>query len=543
MANIDLSTLPFNIEILHLTAADIGKLKPTSSLFIFDNTSNFHPEGLFSTEIYGLVGSEYRNRSFSYIDTRVEVLHPIFYYLIQKTVPWYDLILSGKEYALWNPLTKGFDKSNMVDGKTGYSYFMEHVDELTLPQTDSTAREFNIKLYHKLIKDQSYRLRYLLVLPAGMRDYTIDQNGRPQEDEINALYRKVLMQSNLIDASLNKNNIASVDSIRYSIQNLVMDIFSYIKSLLEGKSKMISGKWLTRKTFNSTRNVASANIEKVTNLNDANRLKYNETAVGLEQFLRLLMPKTIYEIKSGFLSQVFSVNSEIATLTNVKTLKKETLALTEIVKDYDTWMSPDGLEKVLANYGNHATRHKVITLNKGKHYLGLIYNDGKHYKLLQDIDEVPEGWDRSHVQPLTVTELLYAAVYRNDGKIPAFVTRYPISSYGSIYPCYLKLRTTTESKELVLLDEAWQPSEDIARAFPNRGIDFFNTVATHPTHNSRLGLDFDGDTLSVQAVLSDEAMAEVKAKLDSKGYYIDTSNKFMFSLSNDTLSTTLAYMT
>ena len=44
-------------------------------------------------------------------------------------------------------------------------------------------------------------------------------------------------------------------------------------------------------------------------------------------------------------------------------------------------------------------------------------------------------------------------------------------------------------------------------------------------------------------VLSEEAQAEIKAKLDSKAYYISTENKFMFSMSNDTLNTTLAYMT
>jgi hypothetical protein len=543
MANTDLSTLPFNIEVLYLTATDVTKLKPITSLFIFDNTNNFHPEGLFSTEIFGLVGSEYRNRSFSYIDVRVDVLHPIFYYLITKTVAWYDNILSGKEYAVWNPKTKEFEKSNLVEGKTGYSFFMEHVEELHLEPTESTAREFNIKLYHKLVAEKKYMMRYLLVLPAGMRDYSMDKNGRPQEDEINALYRKVIMQSNLIDASMNKNNVSSVDSIRYSIQNLIQDIFVYIKSLLEGKNKLIAGKWLTRKTFNSTRNVASANIEKVTSLNDSNRLKYNETAVGLHQFLRVLMPKTIYDIKSGFLTQVFSPNSEIATLTNAKTYKKETIALTEIVKDYDTWMSPDGIEKVMANYGNLETRHDVITLNKGKHYLGLLYNDGKYYKLLQDIDEVPPGFDKSKVYPLTVTELLYLSVYHNDGKIPGFVTRYPISSYGSVYPCFIKLRTTSEVQELILLDDMWQATDTVAKAFPMRGKDFFNTMTAHSTHNERLTLDFDGDVISLQAVLSDEAQAEIRAKLNSKSYYISNQNKFMFSLSNDTLNTTLAYMT
>ncbi len=142
-----------------------------------------------------------------------------------------------------------------------------------------------------------------------------------------------------------------------------------------------------------------------------------------------------------------------------------------------------------------------------------------------------------------MTELLYMSVYELDGEIPAFITRYPIAAFGSIYPSLLRLKTTSVSLVLHEYDENWQLKEKPALSFPIRGKDFYNTTSVHPSHTSRLTLDFDGDTLSVQAVLSDNAIEEVKNYLKSPQYYFDANGKLNFSIENTTLNSTLAYMT
>jgi len=538
------SKLPFNIELLTIDKDVLNRIGKVNSMSIFTNeTNSFHPEGLFSTEIFGLVGSEYRNRAFGYIDLKCHVLHPLIYDVIIRSVAWYDEILSGKTYAVWNKVTKAFDKSNQLEGETGYDFFFSHIIELKLASTESSKRDFNIRLFNKSISEESYKMSSLVVMPAGLRDYIIDKSGKPSEDEINPLYRKIFIQTTLIEPNLYKVHPEYLKGLRYTIQKNLLELYEYIKSLLEGKNKLILGKWLTRKTFNSTRNVASSNIEKVKSINDPNRLKYNEAAVGLHQFLKLLVPKSIYDVKNGILANIFVDGSNIATLTNIKTLKKETILLADINKDYDLFMSSEGIEKLISNFSNLNTRHNVVTLNKGKNYLALVYNDGKYFKVIQDIDDVPEHFDKSKVKPITMAEFLYLSIYKNDGKFPAFITRYPISSYGSIYPAYVKLKTTIPSLQLTELDDNWEITNNIANSYPIPNIEFFNTTATHASHNARLGLDYDGDTISVQMVLSDEAVTEVTNMLNNKEYYITPDNKFYFSISNDILNVTLAYMT
>lgn len=542
--NASLQNAPINIDLIKVTDKDLVRLGgEITEIQIFDTTGNFHQKGLFSQVIFGAVGTEFRNRVFGYIDLKTEIMHPIIYSAVINLKAFYKQIMDGTVTAIWDPKTKSFIKSTSEGASTGYSFFYSHLTELIFEKNESETRSFNIDLFNKAIKKEQYDLRYFLVLPAGIRDYSVDANGKPQEDEINPIYRKLLFQSGVIDPIIAKKNPEVYDSVRNSLQKQSLEIFEYIKSLLEGKHKLILGKWLSRKIFNSTRNVLSNPIENVDNIHDKNRLGYNDTFVGLHQFLRSLAPKTVYEIRNKYIKDIFVENNSFAYLTNVKTLKKEEVVNTHIQKDYDMWTSSDGIEKIIANFGNLDTRHLPILLNKGKHYLGLLYRDDKYFKFLQDIDEVPDNFDKSKVSPITYAELLYISVQHMSGKYPGLITRYPITGYGSIYPSMIKLKTTNVYDELTELDSEWNPSMNIASCFPIRDKDFFNTMSASISHYKALNADVDGDTLSLIGVITDESISEIDTYLKRRDYYISPENKFYFSINSDTLSTVLSYMT
>jgi len=538
-----LKKLPVNIDLLIVSEQDKTKIGEVTDMQIFDNTNNFHQKGLFSTTLFGNVGTSFRNSTFAYIDLKTEILHPLIYFTVISLKAFYKQILEGVVLAKWDDKTKSFIKSNEEEARTGYSFFMEYITQLRFEKNESEKRSFLIDLFNKAIKEEKYKMRYVLVLPAGIRDYTIDDNGKPQEDEVNAFYRKMLFQSSIIDPVIAKKSPEVYDNVRISLQKAALTLFDYIKDLLEGKHKLILGKWLTRKIFNSTRNVLSNPIEHANNVNDPNRLGYNESYIGLHQFLRAVAPKTLYEIKNKYIKDIFIENNSFAYLTNVKTLKREEVINSHIQKDYDLWTSGEGIEKTIANFANLDLRHLPIVINKGKHYLGLVYKDKKYFKFLQDINSLPDHFNKANVFPVTLAEFLYMSVYSLSGKYPALITRYPITGYGSIYPCILKLKTTNMSQTLEELDDNWQPSGQVAHCFPIRDKDFFNTIAANIAHYAAMDADVDGDALSIIGVTTDEAIAEVNQYLKRKDYYISSSNRFYFSVGNDTLNAVLNYMT
>jgi hypothetical protein len=528
MSNKIANMAPFNVDLLLPTSADLRGVPQVKVLDIFDGFSkNFHPHGLFSVESFGKVGEERRNRMLGFIDLHVEVLHPVIYKTIVDLKGLYGEILSGKTYAEFDKETKDFVKSDALTGETGYSFFIRHLKDLRFEERTSDKRDFGIRLINKYRDTPTFK--YLIVMPPGLRDYTIDDNGKPSEDEVNSLYRKIMSVSGPIENVNAKNNEEYLDNARYAVQKAVNDIYFYITNLLEGKSKLILGKWAARKVINSTRNVITSYIPVANELFGPRSVSEDQVVVGLYQYLRNILPLAVKQIRDTHLSEVFVGPNAPAVLVNPKTLKKEIVHLDP--SHYDEWMTYEGLEATMARFGEEALRHYPIEI-EGR-YIGLLYRDDKFFKFVQDKDDLPDGFDPAKLKPITFAELLYISTYKDSEKVPAFVTRYPVSGFGSIYPCYIYLKTTIKSHVLQELDANWQPSGNVAQEFPVAGDQFYNSMSVSISNLARLAADHDGDLCSLICVLTDEAQEEVRELLNSRDYHVAVNGKMAFSSAND----------
>lgn len=532
--------LPMNIDLLILSNDVASKLHKIEVLDIYESsTRNFHSKGLYSTEIFGKVGDVRRETTYAYIDLNIPIFHPYIFKTIVKLKALYGEIISGKSYAIFDTKTNDFIKSNQIDGDTGFHFFFSNFKKLNLLRNDSIKRDIYVDLVEKY--KTNCTMSKLIVLPAGLRDIELDKNNKRSENEINKLYRKVLGYSNLIKDINIDLNIDYVDNIRYSIQNTVLEIYTYIKEMLEGKRGMIQDKWASRKVFNSTRNVITSYVPTVTSMDDKRNVNTNQTVVGLYQLLKAIFPLSAKLVRDEFLYKVFPGVNSPALLVNKKTLHKEIVA--NDPKLYDEWMTIQGLEKKFNLFGREDIRSDIIETKD--HYLGLLYkgNDGT-YKFIQDKDEVPEDRLKNGIiEPITFSELMMLSVYKYISDIPVFITRYPITEYGSIYPSYMYLKSTVSSEIRRELDDSWNPSEFICVEFPLKGEKFFESLAVSLSHIARMGADYDGDMVSFTCVLSEEAKSEIKSKLNSREYYVDVNNELYFSGETDVSQITLSTLT
>lgn len=485
MSNV--SSLPFNIDLLTLTDKERQTMLPVTALDIFDkNSQNFSEDGLFSSKIFGRVGEDRRSRTFSYIDIKVPVFHPLIYKTITQLKSLYGEIMAGTQFAVFDHNTKDFVKSTSGEGQTGFAFFVKHFKNIQFDDRDSDKRHFNIALIDKY-KDRLL-MNKVIVMPAGLRDYEIGDDGKPTKDEINDFYTRILAISNVIDPVMLKISEEMLDSTRFTLQKAVFELYDYIQILLDGKKKLVLGKWASRRIFNGTRNVITSMMNDVDEIGDPTTISYNQTSCGLFQYLKAIQPIAIHHLREAHLVKIFPGANLPAVLVNPKTLKQELVHLDP--EHYDEWMTEEGLERVISRFGEEELRH--MPLNIGKYHMGLIYK-GKDmtFRFLQDISELPEGLDKSLVSPITFAEMLYISVYHDSHTMPCFVTRYPVTGYGSIYPGYIFLKTTVKSEVRTELDDNWEPVERKALQFPVRGESFMNSMAVHASHTGRLGADFD----------------------------------------------------
>ncbi|QGH72085.1 putative virion-associated RNA polymerase beta' subunit [Klebsiella phage N1M2] len=519
-----MSRKPTNFTLLDTNKVPWGTMTPVTVADSFEGqTSNLNDDGLYSTSIFGRVGTDERDKTISYIDVTLPIFNPTYFKALIQLKALYGEIIRGRAYAVWDAAEKDFIKSNILEGDTGYAFFMSHFHELDPVQNESFKRKQKIDLVEQF-RDRALSNK-VIVIPAGIRDIEMN-NGVVSENEINDLYRKLIFRSK----SLNVRNVdiddPVYDNIRWGLQESFNNIADFLFKMQEGKRGFMQRRMSRRSIFGATRNVITSRKVSVENCDDNVTGDPNSTIIGLYQALLGFNLVAIHELSSGFLSEVFTSGMGVARLVDPKTLKGTYVDVSPVVVDKFT--SSDGLTSLFNGYGSPNLRNRDIRV--AGHYLGLVYDDGKNVMLLHDIDDLPESFDKKKVRPVTYTQFFYMQCVKAIEKKMLQVTRYPITGIGSIYPSRVfVMPTNSTSSKRTLLDIDGSPI-DTYNYFPEwtKNPSYFDGMSIA---NIRLGLaggDFDGDALSANSIMAEDSIAEIESLFGKRDFYISGSGDFLY---------------
>lgn len=487
--------VPFNISLMELTKERLQRLRPVTTMDYFVSAGGeLHPDGLFSPLIFGRQGDETRFQRFSYIDVRLPIFHPIYYQRLVALKAMYKGIMNGTVYARWDDQLKDFVATNELEGRTGFSFFMETWDQIVFQRNESPARSQRIDLVMKF-KDRATTTK-VLVMPAGLRDIEIGDDGRAEVAEVNGFYRKLLAISNTVPPDARPAR--TLDRPQMLLQQTFNEVYDYIETLLSGKHGFLQSKWGSRHVFNGTRNVITSDDTTRSVLNGPDQIRHNDTILGLRQASRALLPKIINALRGYLLDDTFSPGNGYAQLIDPNTLRRETVIVSP--QTLDRWSSSEGLEKVIASYGEIDVRDQPVMLDN--YYLALIYapEDRKVFRVLKSVEELPESIDPKEVRPINYMELLYLCMYQRWRDYAVYVTRYPVTGPESCYPSMLYVKTTMVGQIRRELDEQFQElpgDEHLALEFPTYGegipgqtqVSYMDSMVPHPSRLAGLNGD------------------------------------------------------
>lgn len=531
--------LPWNIILLNITPQLEKVIPKVTAVEALDRNFNLHPEGLFSTAIFGRVGEDRRLTTVAYIDLKVELIHPLIWYHLNAMRGFYTEIASGKAYAIFDDKTNDFIKSDILNGKTGYHFFAEHWRKLNLEKTKSITRNNAIEVIRKY-KGAGDFTKNLPVIPAGLRDIEIDEHNRITKDELNDLYRKILAQSLSISDVVIKSNPRTIDGARYAMQLTWNEIFAYFMRILGGKNHVIQGDFMSRNLDNGTRNVITALDVPPQYYCDEHVPTLANMTVGIYQAIRALEPNAIYAMRDNFINKVFVGQGVPVPLINKKTLKTERIQLDP--NYIEKWKSVEGLTKIILLYEREELRTLPITIKD--HYLCLTYRgkkDGKDvFKLVVETDHIPQ-WaleGEYTLTPTTMIEFFYATTYAELHLNPAWSTRYPIGSSGSKYPNRLFIRTTEKDERRYPLNSQWEIDESrpMAPCFPSKdpAAPIINASSPHSSALAQTNADFDGDKMATNAVQMPESKNAMNKLFNLWECYVTVDGDLMSSNQTDT---------
>ena len=544
-------TKAFNIRLMNVDAfiQEEGILEVTDPSPLEPGTSTFSDGGLFSESIFGQILSTDRLYSFGCISLNMEIITPLAYKHLCKMSSLYEEILSGRTYARFDKKEKIFIKVLEPDEedetvKTGYLFFMEHYPELVFTETDSDTRKNRVKLLNTYRKESI--CNKIIVLPAGLRDMSMDK-GHMIQDDINKLYTSLLQLCRFLD----KDNRDTVfDTVRFQILKKVLEIFDYIEEIITGKHGYLQGGGYGRRRIAlGTRNVITAAAYVMSDPDDVQSIKPDETKLGIFQTAKGLQPVVKHYIKTAFIDPILgNDDEEYVAVTNTKTFKLEYVDIPYKQKDLFT---EDGIEKWINRYRNVDVRFNPVVIKNNKnidYYLLLVYDQDTKISLFRSIDDLKshlgKDIDLSKIRPLTWIELLYMATYNASINRHCIITRDPVIEEGSSYPSKIHLVSTLPGRVVDMVDLITNTEVFQYPQYPIMDNNIFlDSTIVHSSSLIGLGGDYDGDMVSVNYLMADDANEEIANYLSHTKAWLLPEKKMLLGGASDIIKLSMLNMT
>ena len=519
---------PLNLNLLNIDEfIRLHDCKRVTSTFIYEPSSRIlKNDGLFSEDIFGQLNSPERLIKFGYIELNCVIFHPVVYSTICTLKRLYGDILARKAYAKFDN-----EKGDFVacedyeeDADTGFAFFMAHWNKVKLVKNASVSQNDKVDLIRNA--GGAAFMSKCLVMPAQIRDVNPD-SSRLEPDSINKLYLSLINYTNAMAPEEAESPI--YDGIRFSIQKKVAEIYQYIFDMIEGKFGFFQRKYGSRALALGTRNVLSPALLNSKSPSDPTQLKIDEVGVPLFQGLKMAMPLIVYRTKQIFFSNIFSQSSDQVALIDPKTYNLVYKPITEDEKN--KFISSEGIEKLVNLFRDREFRYKplICKSNEEIYYICAVYDIGNRIFLVRSITELKqilndlhEIFDPSKLRPITYIEFFYiSGWFATLGKY-AEICRYPAEKLGNVMPCKIHLMSTTPSRT-VLLQYSENADPITLPEYPIMDVKFVDSIQVHASIEPGLNADHDGDTGSLNMVLSDEANEEIERYCDSPSRWINTT--------------------
>lgn len=515
-----------------------NNIKEVTSHAIFEpNTNKFHPEGLFSEEIFGSVLSEERFLKFGYIDLHAEILQPFIYNNLKQIKGYYLDILEGKKYAIFNEKTKDFELVDMNEpkAKTGFQFFINHVYQLKPQKSTSPTKQGYIDMFLKYQKEGLLTTSKLLVLPAGMRDIKQDAKALAKDD-INNKYLAALSLAQSISKDMSNNSI--YDVIKVSLQKKINEIYEYIYNIVSGDKGFVQDKYGDRNIVFSARNVCSADYKTAMSPNDPTNLKPTEVKLSLLQAAKIFELVLLYHMKRYFEAYIDKGNNYVSVV-DMKTLKPVYKPVKS--KEKNKFLEEYKLENFINSlkYDFFKNSNVEITdIENKKHPFIVCYQYKRRMFWFNDIDTIKPQLDelgikidndfRKNVRSITWAEFIYKLLKDYvEGQKFCFVTRYPAIQDESIRPFKVKVATTIPSQKVkIILGSTSHPIIDEYYEYPIIGNKYVETNTLNQLTLKGYGADFDGDMTSTNSIISEEGNQELEKYINDFHFILTDDMKF-----------------
>lgn len=511
---------------------EINKLRPVTSPVLFQRGGVPHPDGLVSNEIFGITVKS-RKETMAYIDLYTPFFHPHMYKVVQRMFRNIDKIINGEEFYRIND--EGILVVDRENGETGLQFLYDNWNKIKWkkvndnnpsPKSVIGMRYERAGLIEKCSRDEVF-ITKLPILPVFYRDIRSTARGGETTD-INTIYARLIRYATLLrDRGMFGFEFHATN---YTIQQLIVAEYDYLKKKLEKKNGMIR-KFLMGKSIDySVRTVITAPTYHANHPSDM-MVDFYHAAVPISQVCALAYPYMMHWLKNFFDKEVISQGLEKIVYNPQNDKIEKTVKLKNPAQYFDEKYIKRLMDQFIQDPSSRFDPIEVpIEGSSKKMYLSLT---GKRMGVGK------EGLASTMYRRMTVTDLLYMAAVDVTKDKHIKVTRYPITDEFSIFFTKIRINSTTKTEPVMINDRLykWYPIIEPDVPYYRIGSLFIDAVQFSNSYLKGIGGDYDGDQCTTKIIFSQEANAEIEEYIKQISNFVNSGGKMIRFVESEAIQT------
>jgi len=500
-------------------------LPRVSSSIPFDREGTPSPNGVFSIEIFGSTKEE-RTNNCAYIDLGGKFFHPYAYEILVKLDAKIDKCAKGEgswEIKDGKLVAKESDPDDFFDSAdTGLIWLIENFHKLQFERNTSRIRDERLDFIESIIKDGSIFITKYIVIPVIYRDIE-HSSSRTQINEINDFYDKLISYANSNGDEL----IGSVGNVtQYRIQSTLVQIRKYGQSLISMKNGFFHKAILGKNPDYGSRSVISVPLMSgLKNPSEIN-IDMQHTGIPIAQCCSLGFPFVL-----KWISDFVAENFEYKYGNKYPTLMPDgTRKFVELDNPREYFNQEFITKKISLYTKTFSSRFEPVELPLKSggmlrvHAADFLKDDKMNKSAIGD-------------RYFTWTDLLYlaSAIALKDKYV--YICRYPITDYLSMFPSKIFVLSTLKTMRVEYDKMIFKnyPMIDLKTSPDNMNTIFNDTVNMSNLYLDTMGADYDGDTVALKMVFSDEANIEAERLSNGIANYFRINGNMVRFIKNELL--------
>jgi hypothetical protein len=481
-----------------------NKLQEITTNNIFQSSSSIpDPEGIGSYEIFGNPGTRERRTRFAYINLGDYFVHPLAFDTLVYLKPALKDVIHGfgEFYISQGKVIKVTPKTPSPAGiktGTGIHWLKDHLDEIIFEKPNMSSIVKDRVAFIKALKKEELFCNKWLVIPPYYRDIDISQNNK--KNDINIMYQSLIAQTSMIKATSSLFGDGDTTDAHRKIQDKIYELYLYFMTFQTGTKAFIQQHVMGKAIDYSSRMVISTPKITAKNSNEM-EVDFSHSAVPLSMALECFAPFIVYGLKKF-------VNDKIAGSNYIFRYIKGEFQRIKLASHWTEILLSENIRKMIKIYGDSKERRLdpfLIETESGEMVpLGYIT---KSLEIaagsVNNISEVGSG--AGFIRPLTMCEVFYIVAINTIRDKSVLITRYPVEDYHNIYPSLMNVIPFSKTCKVEIEGISYPrfpliSLEDLKdTSIANKFVDTFRVF---PTYMSAMGLDYDGDQISIQGIFT-----------------------------------------